>query len=104
VASDPWRLRLTLDLGGMVGFTDHHRYLAKPQIFNHLAATPAERAGDVVSFDLVDFLLHALPSHGTAELSSDHVSPRVPTAVAAAPTPSRDERGSAGLAPGETAH
>jgi hypothetical protein len=49
--------------------------LAKLQILNRLPADPAEAADDIVSFGLVDFLLHASSPQGTTELTADHVLP-----------------------------
>jgi hypothetical protein len=76
VASDPWRPRLTFRVGGIIGLHDDHRRLAKLQILNHLPTNPAKAADDIVSFDLVDFLLHASSSpQGTTDLTADHVLP-----------------------------
>jgi hypothetical protein len=49
--------------------------LAKLQILNHLPTNPAEAADDIVSFDLVDFLLRASSSQGPTELTADHTLP-----------------------------
>jgi hypothetical protein len=73
VASDPWRLRLTFPVGGIVGLYHDHRRLAKLQTLNYLLANAAQSADDVLALALVNFLLHASPPHGATELSADHV-------------------------------